>query len=200
MPDSSPMEEICIEWVNRAKQGDAYAYNQLCQVYSSQLCTFLTRMVSNEQDARDIAQEAFLVAWKDLPSLRIERYFKTWLYRIAIRKASAFLKQAKRRPWLSLEEHGKLNNVEPMIFVGLDEQIIEAEMIRLALQYVSPMYRACLILRLVEDLSFQEIADVLEINVKNVGTNVIRGLAQLRRAYHYLEEEQDVPSRGRPVQ
>lgn len=199
MPDSSPTEESHVQWVQRAKQGDAYAYDQLCQAYSSRLCTFLTRMVGNEEDAREIAQEALITAWVDIPSLREAHYFKTWLYRIAIRKASAFLKQARRRPWLSLEEHGRLINPELVEVVGLDEQVIEAEMVRLALQYVSPMYRACLVLRLVEDLSFQEIANILEINVKNVGTNVRRGLAQLSRAYDCLEKEQDISTRGRTV-
>ncbi len=65
MPDFSKHEDL----VRQAKQGNIRAYEQLWQDYSPQLCTYLIRLIGNEEDARDIAQETFLKVWKGLPRL-----------------------------------------------------------------------------------------------------------------------------------
>jgi len=184
--------EDYIQLVRRAKQGDMLAYNTLCQEHGSSLCMFLTHRVGNEEDACEIAQEALLKAWEDLPNLREERYFKTWLYRIAINKTKNFLRRARYRHWLPWEKY-ELLAVTQESGVEFEVQVAEKDLVHRAMERVSPKYRYCLLLQIVGEFRQSEIAELLDIPVKYVSTYVKRGLVQLTKAYYSLEHELDTP-------
>jgi RNA polymerase sigma-70 factor, ECF subfamily len=202
MPDSSSFKSNeDIELVKCAKKGDVYAFDTLCRYYSPLLCTFLARMMGSDEDGREIAQDALLTAWMKLPTLKEDVYFQTWLYRIAINLALNHLQRTKRFRWLSWEEHEKLNitNDEYVSMISLEDRVVEAELVKLALEHVSPLYRACMLLQIVADLPQRRIAQILEIDVKNVSTNVKRGMDQFRKAYELLERELDIPVKGEQI-
>src|SRR5258708_32591519 len=103
-------------------------------------------MVGSKEDAEEIAQESFTRAWIHLPSLREEQYFHTWLYRIAINEAKARLRRDRRYRWLYFEEHGQLHPSEQMSTAEIEDRVLDTILMKRALEYVSPMYRACLLL------------------------------------------------------
>jgi RNA polymerase sigma-70 factor (ECF subfamily) len=187
-----PHSEGDFALVQRAKEGDAAAYDALCCKYSSRLRTFLWHMLNNEEEARDITQETLLTGWIKIRSLRENSYFKSWLYGIATNQARAIIRRNRRFRWLSLEEHGQLVVADRVSLVDIEAQLAESEQLRLALEYLSPTYRACVLLQIVADFKQAEIAEMLGIPRDNISTNVKRGLARLAEVYQALEEEREI--------
>ena len=85
------------EWIEAARQGDERAFAELVRTYESKVYHLALRMCGNREDALEIAQEAFLSAWRGLPFFREESSFATWLYRLTTNAAIDFLRREKRR-------------------------------------------------------------------------------------------------------
>ena len=185
-----------IELVERAGQGDSSAFEFLFQSYNARICTYLARMVGNDEEGRELAQETFLKAWQTLPSLHDGSRFGSWLYQIATNIALDHLRRKKFR-WPSWKDALQQDLVSLTQSNGPEEQIAEGEQIKLSLKHVSPMYRACLLLQIESGYTQREIAELLEINEKNVSVNVRRGCEQFRQAYHQLEQGHVLTKRGR---
>jgi RNA polymerase sigma-70 factor (ECF subfamily) len=199
MPDSSPFQSE--DLVRLAKQGSIDAFESLCQHYSPQICTYLTHMIGNKEDAQDLTQETFLNAWRGMLALEKNYHFKTWLYRIATNVAYRYLSKAEHkhqhRSWLYWEEHEQLLLIEDDSQTGFEDRIIEYMMIRLALAHVSPKPRACMLLYIVGGFPQKEIAKVMGMEVAHVHMYVKRGVEQLTKAYFKLEQVQGVSGKGR---
>lgn len=191
MQDSSPLEpEDCAHLVQKAKQGDLEAYNQLYLFHSIPIWKFLTRLVGNAEDARDLMQDAFVQGWRKRASLQDDYRFQPWMYTIAFNIAKTFLRRRQPRRWVSWEEHEKalLTAEEREAISKLENDVAESEFLNLALDHVTPTYRACLLLSL-EEFPHKEIAEMLGIPTHNVSKNISRGKEQLRQAYRYLQDE-----------
>jgi RNA polymerase sigma-70 factor (ECF subfamily) len=133
--------------VELARTGDEEAFDGLFYAYNTRICTFLARMVGNDEEGRDRAQETFLKAWRTLSSIQDEARFSSWLYRIATNVAIDHLRVQRLRRFLSLGWPAE----EQTIYLqtpGPEEQIAEAEYIQLALAQVTPKNRACLLLQI----------------------------------------------------
>jgi RNA polymerase sigma-70 factor (ECF subfamily) len=178
----NPLDDA--ELVVRAQQGDERAFDELYEKYNNQISLYLTRMVGNDNVGNDLTQETFMKAWESLLTLRKASRFKSWLYRIATNIALNHQKRSKTIIFTSLEFHKEKAN--ETITEGFEEIISETEIIRQALAQVSPTYRPCLILYVVEELSQQQIADILEMKVNNVSKYVSRGKEDLRQVYYRL--------------
>jgi RNA polymerase sigma-70 factor (ECF subfamily) len=172
------------ELVVRAQQGDERAFDLLYEKYNNQISLYLTRMVGNDNVGNDLTQETFMRAWESLLTLRKASRFKSWLYRIATNIAFNHQKRAKTLIFTSLEFYQE--KADEATIEGFEEIISETEIIRQALAQVSPTYRPCLILYVVEELSQQQIADILEMKVNNVSKYVSRGKEDLRQVYYRL--------------
>jgi RNA polymerase sigma-70 factor (ECF subfamily) len=96
-----PVEE---ELVNRARQGDLAAYDDLIRRYQERVYATIYHMTSNHEDANDLAQEAFIKAFHALKSFKGGSSFYTWVYRIAVNKTINFLKQRKNKAQISLDD------------------------------------------------------------------------------------------------
>ena len=83
--------------IARARRGDADAFEQLVAAYRNQVFRLALRMCGNEADADEVAQEAFLSAWKGLPNFRGESRFSTWLYQLTTHAAIDLLRREKRQ-------------------------------------------------------------------------------------------------------
>ena len=169
--------------VRQARAGNSAAFYMLFQYYTGRICTYLARMVGNEEEGRDLAQETFLKAWRMLPTIQDETRFGPWLYRIATNLAIDHLRGRKPPALFLLHDLPKSSS-----YLGtMEGRVAEAEHIQAALAKVAPKYRACLLLQLEGGFSQREIADLLSLSIKSVSVYVKRGCEQFRKAYEEIE-------------
>jgi RNA polymerase sigma-70 factor (ECF subfamily) len=172
--------------IRHAREGDENAFAALVRDLQSPLCTYLARLVGNDELGRDLAQETLIRAWTRLPELRDERYFKAWLYRIATNLARSHLRHAhliRWLPWIQADQA-----VSPALHIqGPEELVSEADLVQSVLASLSPRYRTCLLLQVVAGFSQGEIAHLLGISENSVASNVSRGREQFRRLYASLK-------------
>ncbi|HLI90936.1 MAG TPA: RNA polymerase sigma factor [Ktedonobacteraceae bacterium] len=170
--------------VVRAQNGNQFAFEALYTRYSDQINSYLSRMVGNDGVGCELTQEVFLKAWSALPGLRSPEFFVRWLYRIALNCARDYQKRLKHVRMVPLDtssEGGAEFSVQ-----GPEEGVENAELVQIALSHVSPMYRSCLILYVIEGLPQQQIAERLNIKEVCVSKYVSRGKEELRQIYHQL--------------
>jgi RNA polymerase sigma-70 factor, ECF subfamily len=182
---SSPDE---LTLVLRAREGDQNAFEILYERYNDRICRYLTRLTGNDGTGCELTQEVFLKAWEALLSLRDPSRFSSWLYRIATNQAFNYQQHARRLHMVSLEEHSM--GGERAYIEGPEQQVEETELLKLALSRVSPTYRPCLILYVVEEYSQRQIAELLQIKETSIGKYVSRGKEELRQIYRRLVNEQ----------
>ena len=169
--------------VGLARAGDGLAFRDLFQKYNGQVCTYLARLVGNDEAGRDLAQETFVRVWKSLPSIRSDAHFKAWLFRIATNIAMSHLRHARLVRWLPWREEEIITSHIDLSVAGPEERAGEAECVQYALAQLAPQCRTCLLLQLVAGFSQREIAESLGISEKSVSAYVSRGREQFRRAY-----------------
>lgn len=180
--------------VLRAKDGDQFAFEILYERYNDRICRYLTRMTGNDGVGCELTQEVFLKAWESLLSLRDPSRFASWLYRIATNRAYNHQEHAKLLRTIPWEEYAA--GTEAPGLAGPEEQVEESELLKLALARVSPTYRPCLILYVVEEYSQRQIAELLQIKETSIGRYVSRGKEELRQIYLRLTNESGASTRG----
>lgn len=179
--------------VMRAHDGDQRAFELLYERYTTRISRYLSRMTGNDGVGCELTQETFLKAWEALPSLRDPARFAGWIYRIATNCAYNYQHQAKHVhivPWDTYRGRD-----EELSVAGPEEQVEETELLKLALARVSPTYRPCLILYVIEELPQRKIAELLKIKESSVSKYVSRGKEELRQIYHRLIREQSAVTR-----
>ena len=173
-------------WIAAAQKGDQEAFAALVRLYEKRVLALTRRMCRNPADAEEAAQEAFLAAWQGLPFFRGDASFSTWLYRLASNACVDLLRregrhQAAAGPSLDDEEapldvaDGTPGPQEAAERRELREQIEEG------LRALTPEHRQVLLLREMHQLSYDEIADTLELDVGTVKSRISRGRRQLRK-------------------
>ncbi len=177
------------ELVALAKQGDQNAFAQLVQNNQNKIYSLALRMTGNPEDGADLAQEAFLKAWRSLPTFQEESSFSTWLYRLTSNLCIDFLRKEKRRKaavtTISLdddEEESPPIEVPDHRFTPeteVERRELRAAMSR-ALKVMSEEHRQILILREVEGLSYTEIAELLNLEEGTVKSRIARARISLR--------------------
>ncbi len=170
-------EPIIIE---RAIAGDPHAFAQLVKEHQLFLYNLALRAVSNSQEAQDVTQETFIRAWKGIKNFRGESGFRTWLYRILMNLCY------DRYPRLYVEKNNlSIENDDLEIPVGsmldhISDQSELREFIHQQLNKLPEVYRLVLSLRFQQDLSYQEISEVMEMPIGTVKTTIFRAKAQLK--------------------
>jgi len=182
-PNLSPQQETL--WVDRARRGDADAFESLVHLYEKRVYALALRLCGNPDDAQEAAQEAFLSAWQGLPFFRGESSFATWLYRLTNNACIDLLRRESRHrgaagPSLDNED---LNLDLPDPGEGPQEEAERRELretIEAGLQALSPDHRTVLVLREIHQLSYDEISETLDLDVGTVKSRISRGRRQLR--------------------
>ena len=171
------------ELVTRAQSGDRNAFSELVRTHSQGVLNVIYRMCGNMQVAEDAAQETFIQAWLRLSSYRQKSTLRNWLYRIAINTAIDMLRKEKRILPGTVEDLRLADSGPgPEALVTSSER---TEVIQDAVLTLPDASRAVLVLREFEDLSYQEIADALEIPVGTV-------MSRLNYARKLLREKLEV--------
>ena len=173
------------EFVQRAQKGDQEAFGKLVSLYEKKIYALTLRMCKNPDDAAEAAQEAFLAAWQGLKFFRGESSFSTWLYRLASNACVDLLRREQRH---KAAAGPSLNDGEVYIDIADDapspQTMVERselrEQIEQGLRSLTPEHRQVLILREMHQLSYDEIAAVLELDTGTVKSRISRARKQLR--------------------
>lgn len=201
---SPPFQKVSDEaLVESVKAGDIDSFGELYLRYSAQLCTYMARLVGNDDLGRDLTQEAFSRAFQSLPSLKAldgKIYFKSWLYRIAIHLAKDHWRREKLIRFLPWKELNEATRDEAMYVESPEQQVTEADMVQVALGRVSPKCRPCLLLDIVEGMTQREIATLLGIGERSVRRYIYQGKEELKEAYQRLLDEVDSTTKRRSVE
>jgi RNA polymerase sigma-70 factor, ECF subfamily len=174
---SSPSEQDDTQLVQASQQGDQDAFAFLVQRHQRRLFTMSLRMLQDDDDASEITQEAFLAAWQGLPSFRGEASFATWLYRIAYQCCVRQLERRKRER----ARHSVMQGEQVPEGMNKEKQAEDSRelrdrqaIVREQLEQLPPQYRMVLILRHLQDLTYEEMAEVLSMPVDTIKTHLFR--------------------------
>ncbi len=167
--------------VQRVKAGDKQAYNALVIKYQTRIVNLASRFVRSQHDALDVAQEAFLKAYRALPNFRGESAFYTWLYRIAVNTAKNHLAVQSRRP-LEMEqdytEVEQFNDHDALKEQATPEHLLLTDEIHAtvisAIEGLPEDLRMAITLREIEGLSYEEIATVMDCPIGTVRSRIFR--------------------------
>jgi RNA polymerase sigma-70 factor (ECF subfamily) len=167
--------------VERASAGDYASFEELVHRHASGVYHLALKMLHNAADAEEVLQDTFLAAYTHLKDFRRQASFKTWVYRIAANQALTRLRKDKKKLELWLDEETDMATAD---WTTDPEVMAEHEELRRrlmqAVDALPPAYRAVFWLRDVEGLSTQEVADVLDLEVPNVKTRLLRARLKLR--------------------
>lgn len=174
---SSAAEQDDVLLVSASKRGDQDAFAQLVQRHQRRVFNLVLRMLQDYEEASEITQEAFLAAWQGLPSFRGDARFSTWLYRIAYNSALKQVEQRKRDRALQsamqaeqvIAEAGNEGRMEAEL-----EQHARQDFIRENLATLPAKYRAVLVLRHIQDMTYEEMADILTVPIGTIKTHLFR--------------------------
>ena len=168
------------ELIQAALQGQSSAFGRLVQKYQDRLFNAMVHMLGDAEDARDTVQDAFVQAFVKLETFQQTAAFYTWLYRIAFN--SAISRRRRSRPVESLDRNRETSGDEPADAAAGDplESQERAAQVRQALSQVSPEHRQILVLRDIDDLSCEEIGEVLQLPVGTVRSRLHRARLQLK--------------------
>lgn len=182
--------------VERVQRGDKRAFDLLVLKYQHKILSLVMRFVRDTHEAQDVAQEAFIKAYRALPNFRGESAFYTWLYRIAINTAKNQLASRARRPRevdASVEEvefydgeHGLKDIDSPERLLLRDE--IEAT-VNQSISQLPEDLRMALTLREFDGLSYEDIAEVMQCPVGTVRSRIFRAREAVDKALQPLLQE-----------
>ena len=172
------------ELARSAAGGDEESFARLVSLHEKRVYTLALRMTGDREDAEDVAQEAFLSAWRGLPSFRGEAGFSTWLYRLTSNAAIDQLRKGKRQREEASLDDGDLPLDVPDRQPGPQEAAESAELQRAVadgLRELSEDHRQILLLREYQGLSYDEIAQALEVDLGTVKSRISRARRALRK-------------------
>ena len=173
-------------WIDAARDGDPLAFEQLIHLYEQRVFALTRRMCKNPADAEEAAQETFLAAWQGLKFFRGESSFSTWLYRLASNACVDLLRKEGRH---QAAAGPSLNDEEVLLEIqdeapsphALAEQAELKEQIEAGLASLPEEYREVLILREIHQQSYDEIAEILSLDLGTVKSRINRGRKRLRK-------------------
>jgi RNA polymerase sigma-70 factor (ECF subfamily) len=176
--------------ISGLQAGEEGAYERLIARFQTPVYNLAWRLLSDPSDASDVVQEVFLKIFRNIQHFRGDSTLRTWVYRIAVNESH------NRRRWLFRHRRGETGiedgfddsegREKPLMDSGetpfdftmnREAQILLEE----GLAAINPVFRAALVLREIEDMSYDEIADVLEVSIGTVKSRIMRGREALRR-------------------
>lgn len=168
------------ELITRCRRGDSAAYGELVRRYQDRLYNTVYRLVGHEEDARDAVQDAFLSAYQSLRKFKGDSRFFTWLYRIAVN--AAITRKRKDRLNNRVDSAHNFDAPEPSVEDepgrGL-ERADDERVLQTALNRMTPEFRVALVLKEIDGLKYEEIAEVVGVPIGTVRSRIHRGRLEL---------------------
>jgi RNA polymerase sigma-70 factor (ECF subfamily) len=196
--DSKYSEQLDEELVLRVQRGDKSAFDYLVIKYQHRIIQLVNRYIKDPSEAQDVAQEAFIKAYRALADFRGEAAFFTWLYRIAINTAKNYLLSRSRRSANyqvdiqdaeALENAPQLQGLETPERELLNQEIIDA--INASIEELPEDMRTAIVLREFEGMSYEEIAEAMDCPVGTVRSRIFRAREAIDNKLNPLLEHGD---------
>lgn len=174
--------EVDQQLVERVQRGDKQAFGLLVSKYQRKLQRLLSRLIRDPAEVEDVAQETFIKAYRALSSFRGDSAFYTWLYRIGINTAKNYLvSQGRRAPTTTsfdAEEAETLDDGEQLRDINTPERLMMTrqigEVVEEAMQALPEELRTAIMLRELEGLSYEEIANIMDCPIGTVRSRIFR--------------------------
>jgi len=187
------MLSISRELILRAQDGDLEAFKAIYDYYSGFVYNISIGMTRKKEDAEEIAQDVFLKVYRSLKSFEFNASLKTWIYRITVNTAINYCKKKTREinmvfPYEDIE---MLPVAEDRGKNEINDEYNKA-LVRSFLDMLNPDQRACIILRNIEGLSYQEIAKTLNVNINTVRTRLKRARERIMNIYRKRGDKNEV--------
>jgi len=168
--------------VERAQAGDRHAFEQLVSKYQRKLGRLLSRFIRDSAEIEDVTQEAFIKAYRALPSFRGDSAFYTWLYRIGINTAKNYLvAQGRRAPTstqFDSEEAETFESADQLRDINTPESLLMSkqvgETVNSAIEALPEELRRAIVLREIDGMSYEEIADLMDCPIGTVRSRIFR--------------------------
>lgn len=177
------------ELIREALQGESSSFGELVERFHSRLYNAMLQMARSHDDAEDIVQESFVQAYLKLDSFQGNSQFFTWLYRIAFNNALSHGR--RKRAQISLDQGRELMGTDPEDSAEApDQPMIRDERIaqvHSALDQLSDEHRAILILREMQEASYEDIAEILSIKIGTVRSRLSRARNQLKQQLEAID-------------
>jgi len=197
---SSWSEQDDTQLVAASKGGNQDAFALLVQRYQRRIFNLIYRMLQQYEEANEITQETFLAAWLGLPSFRGDARFSTWLYRIAYNCSLKQLEQRKREKALQVamqaEQQLESAGTETSADAALEAHARQA-LIHEHLSNLPAKYRIVLILRHLQEMTYEEMAEILTMPIGTIKTHLFRARNLLKERLEAFDREWSPRTRGR---
>lgn len=173
------------EWIQSFQAGDQQAFEELIRPHEKKVYNIALKLVKNEHDAYDLAQEALLKVYKALENFEYKSNFSTWLYRITYNTCLDFLRKEKKNWQVSLDEEKEdgvkleIEDKSPTPEIAFEAKMTR-QMISEAMDELDEVQRTVVVLRDVEGLSYDEIAALTDLNIGTVKSRINRGRTKLK--------------------
>ncbi|WP_160725702.1 RNA polymerase sigma factor SigW [Bacillus sp. USDA818B3_A] len=187
------MDKIVKKRIKQVIKGDQDAFGEIVETYKNSVYQLCYRMLGNRHEAEDIAQEAFLRAYVNIKSFNQDLKFSTWLFRIATNLCIDRLRKKKPDYYLDAEVSGT-EGLTMYSQISSDTPLPENEVESLELQEtvqkeilkLPEKYRSAIVLKYMEDMSLNEISEILDLPLGTVKTRIHRGREALRQQLRYV--------------
>lgn len=170
-------------WLDRCAEGDERAIRWVLNRYRDRVVRLAAHVLHNRREAEDVAQEAFVKAFRQISRFRGDSGFYGWLYRIVVNVCLDRMRRRSSSSELPLDESSPAS--QPTHAFGVEMRVAVAEV----LDTLSPTMRAALVLRELEGLEYADIAAVLQVPIGTVRSRLNAARAQFRRRWAAIEEE-----------
>ena len=181
--------------ITECREGNTAAFGVLVSRYQDRLFNTVVRLVDNAEDARDVVQEAFLHAYQSLHSFKGDSLFFTWLYRIAVNTAISM--KRKQRHVLRIQPGGEEKNVlDPLDPAESSrpghalEMAEEERKVHEALGKLSAEHRAVLVMKDMEGMKYEEMAEILNVPVGTIRSRLHRARLEIRDLLIQVEKRE----------
>lgn len=168
--------------IREALEGNSSSYGELVERFQARLFNAMLQVVGSHDEAEDVVQDSFVQAYVKLDTFQGNSKFFTWLYRIAFNNALS--RQRRKRHDLSIEQSREVTGSDPQDRLeSPEEPLLREERVSLvhrALTMLTEEHRSILVLREMEEMSYEEIAEILTINIGTVRSRLSRARNQLK--------------------
>lgn len=181
------MNENEILLIKRSQKGDINSFEELIKEYKKIAYNIALKMLKNKEDAEDVSQEALIKVYKSINRFNMDSSFKTWMYRIVVNTCLDHVRKSKENP-ISIDQPIRSGHDEFYMDVEdnspTPQEILETKltqkMVMDAVNELEEDFKSIIILRDINDLSYEEISEILECNIGTVKSRISRGRQKLK--------------------